>query len=120
MLRLALCTFVLIAASTSAQEDNLGAQVAERRAALVEAKKKGQDTPDLGLAAYQLGKSLLDQGQVVDAEGLLDQSLKIHEKLGNPNSLNLTLTRAQLARLYRATGREEKAKALEAKVKDAL
>ena len=120
MVRLTLCVLVFAVAPARAQEADNPAKLTELRTALEAADKKSKDSPDAGLAAYQLGKHLLDRGQVAEGESLLERSLAIHEKLPNQGSLNLTLTRAQLARLYRATGREDKAKALEAKVKDAL
>jgi photosystem II stability/assembly factor-like uncharacterized protein len=120
MLRLAFCLVVLASFPVQAQETDDGSKLAELRTALAETEqKKGKDSAETGLAVYQLGKLMLDRGMVAEGEALLDRSLAIHEKLKS-DALNATLTRAQLVRLYKATGRADKAKALEEKVRAAL
>src|SRR5688500_15276735 len=122
MLRFAvLGILVCFASSLTAQEQDDPAKLAELRAAVADAEsKKGKESSEAALAAYQLGKHLLDRGSVAEGEVALDRSLAIHEKLKSPSSLNATLTRAQLARLYNATGRKDKAKAFEDKVRETL
>jgi photosystem II stability/assembly factor-like uncharacterized protein len=120
MLRFSLCFVLLASAAVRGQEASDPNKVTELRTALAEAEKKGKESLDAGLATYQLGKALLDRGLVAEGEVLLDRSLAIHEKAGATGSLNATLTRAQLARLYKATGRADKGKALEEKVRTAL
>jgi photosystem II stability/assembly factor-like uncharacterized protein/tetratricopeptide (TPR) repeat protein len=122
MLRLVATAFLLCSTPLAfAQEAGDSGRLAELQATVADAEaKKGKDSVDAAAAAYQLGKYLLDRGSVAEGEKLLDRSLAIHVNGKTTESLNATLTRAQLARLYNATGRKDKAKALEDAVRTKL
>ena len=68
MLRFSLCFVLLASATVRGQEADDPNKVTELRTALAEAEKKGKESLDAGLAAYQLGKALLDRGLVAEGE----------------------------------------------------
>ena len=97
------------------QKRNAEAEPLFVQALAIREKALGPDHPDTGTSLNNLGLLFLDQGDFARAEPLLVRAEAVQAKQFVGDHPLLVKTRQNLAKLYRATGREDEAKAVEAR-----